>query len=272
MHVKTLFAFQYIFNNLFEQFSIKRFGYFNLDPNYTALLFLMIAHFLSNNFRNKKIVFFLLSFVILFLTRSKCGLVYLLIYFFSNYIKNLFSNYNFLFSFYIFIIISISLSSLIFISIVPTPNYGYPPSKEKEEAFIKWRAKNYKYFQDIIICKSDKDTPYEKEIFKITSDDNNKFFSEYNNKLNLLKKKNDSLNKSSEMQSISGEPKMQSIYDELNKYECIGKTKRNHLFHIFNHSNYHRFFTYGVSTKEIFTNVRYFISMNPILQIKKTNK
>ena len=78
-----------------------------------------------------------------------------------------------------------------------------------------------------------------------------------------MKKKNDSLNKSSEMQSISG---------ELNKYECIGKTKRNHLFHIFNHSNYHRFFTYGVSTKEIFTNVRYFISMNPILQIKKTNK
>lgn len=262
---KTLFAFQYILSGVIEPFSINRFGYFNLDPNYTALLFLMVAHFLSNNFRNKEIVFFLLSVVILFLTRSKCGLVYFLIYFFSNYIKNLFSNYKFIFFSFILVNISVVLISLIFISIVPTPFYSDPPSIEKEKAFLKWRGENYKYFQDILFCTSAKSKFYLDEKNLAILEEDKEFMGKYNQKLTLLNNYYKSSDKSRQMQSINADGG-----DE--EYFCLGKSKRNHLVHIFNHSNYHRFFAYGVSSKEILTNVRYFIFLNPIHHIKQTNK
>jgi hypothetical protein len=136
--VHTAHMFYYI-SFMPEQLLQKRFGYFELDPNFTSILFFLISHYLSNSFKHKRTIFLIFSILILFATRSKAGLVYFISYFILDYFKVYLRKKNLIFVFFILCNLFFALISLVIVNKFPTPFYSDYSSDGKEMAFLKWR-------------------------------------------------------------------------------------------------------------------------------------
>jgi hypothetical protein len=258
----SLYLYEYLYTGFYEQLFVKRFGFHNLDPNFTAILFLMLSQILIfNHGKNNFFFFSLFAIIILFLTGSKAGLVYYLFILIFDYLK-IFNSYNKVFSLYILTFLFILILSVTLVKNAPTPFYEDPYSAEKHNNFIKWRYNNHKYFQDILFCLEHSD---QLKDYKFNQDyvDDLKFADKYFQKLNKL--------------NIA----IKNEADDINlieapfggqEYFCAFKLRRNNLSLILNHSNYHRFYTYGSSFIEMIKNKFIFIFVNPYDFIKKSGK
>jgi hypothetical protein len=256
--INTSHMFYYIYF-LPEQLFLKRFGYFELDPNFTAIFFLLLSHYLSNSFKQKRTIFLIFAILILFATRSKAGLIYLISYFVLDIFKVYFLNRNLIFAFFIFCNLFIASISLIIANSFPTPFYVDPPSATKEMAFLKWRYENHKYFQDIDFCVLDA-----KVLLDKNSPDYAKF-ANYNKLINFHQKKLEAL--SSKVEALSSKVTFSEKIDDKNfynqKYLCFSKFYRDNLTQFMNHSNYRRYYTNGIAVKSFFSNYKEYIFIDP---------
>jgi hypothetical protein len=259
---QNLYLSKYLYNGFYEQIFVKRFGYHNLDPNFSAILLLILFQIIilihgKNNF----FLFSLFAVIILFFTGSKAGLVYYLFVLIFDYFK-IFNSSNKVFFLYILSFLFILISSVTLVKNAPTPFYDNPYNVEKHNNFIKWRYDNHKYFQDILFCLEHSDQLKDHNFSQEYLDDV-KFSNKYYEKLNKLTKK---IKDKTEKTNLIAAPKFGQ------KYFCAFKLKRNNLFMILNHSNYHRFYTYGSSFIEMMKNKFFFIFINPYDLIKKSGK
>jgi hypothetical protein len=244
-----------------EQLLHKRFGYFELDPNFTSILFFLISHYLSNSFKRKRTIFLIFSILILSATRSKAGFVYFILYFILDYFKVYLHKKNFIFMLFVLSNLFFALISLIIVNKFPTPFYSDPSSVEKEMIFLKWRYENHKYFQDIDFCVDDA-----KKLLDKNSPDYAKF-ANYNNVINLHISKLDILSSNAQFNEIIPN---ENFYNQ--KYLCFSKFYRNNLTQFLNHSNYRRFYTNGVAVKSLFVDYKNYLYVDPYNSLYDSKK
>jgi hypothetical protein len=265
----TSHLFNYLFVGEFQTILIKRFGYFDLDVNYSSLLYLISLQALTKFFNKKNLTFFIFGLLILVTTKSKTGFFYFCLYYFIEYYQFFFKNAkNYIFVFLIILNLLVSVLSFFFVNVAPTPFFEEPFSNEKKENFYKWRYDNQKFFQDLAFCVEndfdldDENHPYYKDNKKISN-----LYKEYNNSLSrVLTSKEFEIKISPDIKENPG-IKENAVIDN-GKYNCIGKFYQNNLFQFFNHSNYQRFYTYGLSIKEMVSDLKIFFFTNPYKIIK----
>ena len=262
----TRHLYNYLFIGDLQTILIKRFGNFDLDVNYSALMYLIILQVLTKFFNKKNLIFFIFGLLILVTTKSKAGFFYFCSYYFIEYYQFFFKNAkNQIFVFLIILNLLIALLSLFLVNVAPSPFFGDPISEKKKEIFYKWRYNNQKFFQDIKFCvenKSDLDDenhPYHKD-YKEILDDRDK----YNQTLiKILNPKRP--------YDVGYSEDISSYYKD-EKYFCEGKFYQYNLFQFFNNSNYQRFYTYGLSVKEMMSNLKILFFVNPYEIIKSEQK
>ena len=262
----NLYLVNYLSLGFHEIINVKRFGYHNLDVNYSAILLMMITHYLSLLYSKKKkfLIFAIIGFIILYFTKSKAGLLYYLMYFFFNYIKY-FNNPKIIIIFLLLAFSFVALVSTILVAKVPTPFYSDPFDSEKQRKFIEWRFKNHKYFQDIILCTKNIDIvlndPNHTDHKKIAQ------HFEFEKKYYQKKESIFDLNKTKNIAIPKDDIPKDDIAITERGFTCIFKLKRNNLLLFLNHSNLHRFYSYGSIIKEIYKNFDAFLFINPTSKI-----
>ena len=270
----TRHLYNYLFISDLQTILIKRFGHFDLDVNFSAFLYLISLQVLTKFFNKKNLIFFIFGLLILVTTKSKAGFFYFCLYYFIEYYQFFFKNAkNQIFVFLIILNLLIALLALFLINVAPSPFFGKPISEKKQEIFNKWRYNNQKFFQDLAFCvenKSDlaaENHPYHKDYVEILY-----LSAKYNEKLIKIPhpKRSNYYGYSHEiLPGISGD---KSSFYKDEKYFCVGKFYQSNLSQFFNHSNYQRFYTYGLSVKEMMSNLKILFFVNPYEIIKSEQK
>ena len=264
----TRHLYNYLFISDLQTILIKRFGYFDLDVNFSALLYLISLQVLTKFFNKKNLIFFIFGLLILVTTKSKVGAFYFCLYYFIEYYQFFFKNAkNQIFVFLIILNLLIALLSLFLINVAPSPFFGDPISEKKQEIFYKWRYNNQKFFQDLAFCVEDKSDlaaenhPYHKDYLEILY-----LSAKYNQK--IIKIPHPKYGYSHAI--LPGIDKIS--FHKSEKYFCVGKFYQSNLFQFFNHSNYQRFYTFGLSIKEMMSNLKILFFVNPYEIIKSEQK